>query len=83
MDCTLRDGGFHTKWDFDETLVQNYVNTMNLLDVSEVEIGFRFTNKTGWMGRFAYTTEETLDKYNFRVDFVFKNLIFITFIFYT
>ena len=66
MDCTLRDGGFHTKWDFEEELVKNYVDTINLLDVSEVEIGFRFTNKSGWMGRFAYTTEETLNKYEFK-----------------
>jgi 4-hydroxy 2-oxovalerate aldolase len=66
MDCTLRDGGFHTKWDFKENLVKNYVEAINLLEVSEVEIGFRFTNKTGWMGRFAYTTEDTLNKYQFK-----------------
>tara|TARA_B100001250_G_scaffold169750_1_gene146208 strand:- start:41303 stop:42898 length:1596 start_codon:yes stop_codon:yes gene_type:complete len=76
MDCTLRDGGFHTKWDFEEGLVENYVNAMNLLDISEVEIGFRFTNKEGWMGRFAYTTEETLNRYNFRDDIDLGVMIF-------
>lgn len=66
LDCTLRDGGFHTKWDFSQPLVENYINNINNLNIDELEIGFRFTEKEGWLGKFAYTTEETLAELDIR-----------------
>ena len=28
LDCTLRDGGYYTNWDFDDALVTTYINAM-------------------------------------------------------
>ena len=29
LDCTLRDGGYYTNWDFDETIVEQYIQHTN------------------------------------------------------
>ena len=26
LDCTLRDGGYYTNWDFDDALVTTYIS---------------------------------------------------------
>ena len=41
LDCTLRDGGFYTKWDFEGVLVSNYLKAMQDSGVDIVEIGYR------------------------------------------
>ena len=28
LDCTLRDGGYHTNWEFDNDLVREIVSTL-------------------------------------------------------
>ena len=28
LDCTLRDGGYYTNWDFDKNLVDNYIDSL-------------------------------------------------------
>tara|TARA_A100001015_G_scaffold129298_1_gene143428 strand:+ start:63 stop:1670 length:1608 start_codon:yes stop_codon:yes gene_type:complete len=76
LDCTLRDGGFHTKWDFNNELVDSYINSVNQLKIDELEIGFRFTEKEGWLGKFAYTTEETLEEFELRSDLNVGVMIF-------
>ena len=76
LDCTLRDGGFHTKWDFDNNLVDSYIENVNKLNIDELEIGFRFTEKDGWLGKFAYTTEETLQEFDLREDLRVGVMIF-------
>ena len=32
LDCTLRDGGYYTNWDFDKELVKNYCKSMITTD---------------------------------------------------
>ena len=39
LDCTLRDGGYYTDWDFDEHLVDTYLKAMNNLPIDIIEIG--------------------------------------------
>ncbi len=29
LDCTLRDGGYYTQWDFESSIVTNYINLFN------------------------------------------------------
>ena len=29
LDCTLRDGGYYTNWDFDFKLVDEYLNAVS------------------------------------------------------
>ena len=28
LDCTLRDGGYYTNWDFDKNLVDTYIESL-------------------------------------------------------
>ena len=42
IDCTLRDGGYYTNWNFKKNLVNQYLEAMNAINVDYVEIGFRF-----------------------------------------
>ena len=30
LDCTLRDGGYHTNWEFDDDLVREIVSTLDV-----------------------------------------------------
>jgi len=39
LDCTLRDGGYYTNWDFDKSLVDEYIEVMNRLPIDYLELG--------------------------------------------
>lgn len=41
LDCTLRDGGYYTNWDFNDNVVDTYIHAMNMLPVDYLEIGYR------------------------------------------
>ena len=41
LDCTLRDGGYYTNWDFNESLVEEYAISMNNLPIDYIEVGYR------------------------------------------
>ena len=41
LDCTLRDGGYYTNWDFSPELVDIYIEAMTNSDVDYIEIGYR------------------------------------------
>lgn len=41
LDCTFRDGGYYTDWDFDRRTVQKYLHALDEAGVDVVEIGFR------------------------------------------
>ena len=38
LDCTLRDGGYHCDWHFDESTVQKYLSAVSTAKVDIVEI---------------------------------------------
>jgi len=42
LDCTLRDGGYYNKWNFDIDVINQYLNAMKIAKVDVVELGFRF-----------------------------------------
>ena len=44
LDCTLRDGGYHTNWEFDDDLVREIVST---LDVDYIELGYKSKSSSG------------------------------------
>ncbi|MET3524496.1 hypothetical protein [Mesorhizobium abyssinicae] len=54
LDCTLRDGGYYTSWDFPPGLVSDYVATINALPVRMVELGL--AGKPESSGYFASMT---------------------------
>jgi 4-hydroxy 2-oxovalerate aldolase len=57
LDCTLRDGGYYNSWDFDITLIQDYLKAMDEISVDYVELGLRGFNNEGFKGACAYTTD--------------------------
>ncbi|AZO22670.1 hypothetical protein EJ070_19695 [Mesorhizobium sp. M1E.F.Ca.ET.045.02.1.1] len=60
LDCTLRDGGYYTNWDFAPELVSDYVAVINTLPVRMVELGF--AGKPESHGYFASVTSSKAEK---------------------
>jgi 4-hydroxy 2-oxovalerate aldolase len=54
LDCTLRDGGYYTNWDFDRKLVDNYIKACNELPIDYLEVGYRSIPLTGYYGEYFY-----------------------------
>ena len=54
LDCTLRDGGYYTNWDFDKSLVETYIDSFNNLPVEYLEIGYRSNPLPGYLGEYFY-----------------------------
>lgn len=54
LDCTLRDGGYYTNWDFDESIVDQYIAATNILPVDYIEIGYRNKLQSNYMGKYGY-----------------------------
>ena len=60
LDCTLRDGGYYNRWDFEPGLVRDYLDAMARARVHAVEVGFRNPHWPGFVGKLAYSTVEQL-----------------------
>ena len=54
LDCTLRDGGYYTNWDFDKDLVKTYCRSMESLPIDYIEIGYRSIPLEGYLGEYFY-----------------------------
>ncbi len=55
LDCTLRDGGYYTNWDFSIDLIKDYFKAVDLLPVDYVELGYRNKPKNEYFGEFFFT----------------------------
>lgn len=62
LDCTLRDGGYYTNWDFESGLVKEYLTTVNDLPIEYIEIGYRQPAKGEYMGEYAYLPLHTIEQ---------------------
>lgn len=62
LDCTLRDGGYYTNWDFDKQLVETYLTAMNNLPVEYLEVGYRSPKLSGYHGEYFYCPDFVLKK---------------------
>ena len=61
LDCTFRDGGYYNDWDFDESLVNQYLEVMGSCGVDVVELGFRSQPVSDtYLGANYYTSENYL-----------------------
>lgn len=58
IDCTLRDGGYYNNWEFDESLVNEYLLAADLAEVDYAELGLRSLHNKGFKGAYAYTSDE-------------------------
>ena len=54
VDCTLRDGGYYTEWDFERSIVSEYIKAINGLPIDYIEIGYRNNPSKKYMGKYAY-----------------------------
>lgn len=55
LDCTLRDGGYYTNWDFKGEIVETYLKGMNELPIDYLELGYRNNSEKEYLGKFGYT----------------------------
>lgn len=62
LDCTLRDGGYYTNWDFEEALVKNYFESMEKLPVSYVEIGYRSLINNDYKGEYNFCPDYAIEQ---------------------
>ena len=60
LDCTLRDGGYYTNWDFEGVVVDTYVHNLNALPIDYIELGYRNTPQADYLGQFGYCPVSTL-----------------------
>lgn len=54
LDCTFRDGGYYTNWDFNTEIVDAYIQAMNALPIDYLELGYRNNPTKEYMGKFGY-----------------------------
>lgn len=55
LDCTLRDGGYYSNWDFPKDLVKKYLQFMANSPVEYVELGYRTPPQKIYYGEYFYT----------------------------
>lgn len=65
LDCTLRDGGYYTNWDFNSNVIKDYIKYTNDLELEFIEIGYRNKkNLKEYKGQFYYTPKHTLEYFS-------------------
>lgn len=57
LDCTFRDGGYYTNWDFNRQTVDAYLKAVNKLPIDYIEIGYRNLPEKSYMGEYDYCPE--------------------------
>tara|TARA_B110001469_G_C9616587_1_gene307040 strand:- start:119 stop:1663 length:1545 start_codon:yes stop_codon:yes gene_type:complete len=62
LDCTLRDGGYYTNWDFSPALVSLFFNSISKLPIDAVEIGYRSVLLKGYYGKYFYCPQFVLEQ---------------------
>jgi 4-hydroxy 2-oxovalerate aldolase len=60
LDCTLRDGGYYTNWDFSNSLVERYIHCTNNLPIDYIEVGYRNPKLPGYHGKYFFCNLEVL-----------------------
>ncbi len=66
LDCTTRDGGHQTNWEFDDEYVYDLITRLNQQGVTYYEIGYRnFKEKEG-KGRFFCCSPEFLKRFQYK-----------------
>lgn len=64
LDCTLRDGGYYTQWDFPSNVSETYLKSISKLPVDYLEIGYRSTPMKTYHGEFYYCPPYVIEKYS-------------------
>lgn len=62
LDCTLRDGGYYNKWDFNFKKAEQLLAALNDSGVDIIEVGYKSKyDSNEFFGLFKYCNEEYLD----------------------
>jgi len=61
LDCTLRDGGYYTDWNFSNHFLNKYLKAVSKLPISIVELGY-LSNKEDQNGPFFHLEKNILSK---------------------
>ena len=61
LDCTFRDGGYYTDWNFSKNLTENYLETVSKLPIDIIELGY-LSNKKDLNGLFFHVSNDLLLK---------------------
>ena len=64
LDCSLRDGGYYTNWDFDQNLIKSYQSNIKKLPFDYIEIGYRNILQKEYRGSYFYTPIGILEKWS-------------------
>ena len=64
LDCTLRDGGYYTNWDFEKDLLETYRLNIEKLPFDYIEIGYRNIPQKEYRGSFFYSPVGILEKWS-------------------
>jgi 4-hydroxy 2-oxovalerate aldolase len=62
LDCTLRDGGYYTNWDFGGKIIEQYIKATNILPIDYLELGYRNLPSDDYMGKYAYLPVYEIEK---------------------
>lgn len=62
LDCSLRDGGYYTNWDFSSNFLEAYLKRLEQLPVDYIELGYRSKPLPGYAGAFFYCPDYILQK---------------------
>lgn len=63
LDCTMRDGGYYNDWNFSPEFVTDYLGLMRRLEVTHVDLGFRFLRAQSHGGPLAYSPDSLIEDY--------------------
>lgn len=62
LDCTLRDGGYYNDWDFEDSVIDSYIESMNGLPVDYLELGYRNNPGDEYLGKLGYCPVSVLQR---------------------
>lgn len=60
LDCTIRDGGYYTNWDFNKETIKTYLRSINNLPIDFIEVGYRNPDLSGYFGEYYFLPTHTM-----------------------
>lgn len=61
LDCTIRDGGYYTQWDFNRQTTNIYFESMDKLPIDYLEVGYRSKPMDTYFGEYFYCPQYVLN----------------------
>lgn len=61
LDCTIRDGGYYTNWDFSKETIKTYLGSFNRLPIDFIEVGYRNPDLLRYFGEYFFLPPHTME----------------------